>query len=168
MPVHLNSFTKNHILDIIKTLQEFYNVPSVHPASKDAVIDIYRAFIELIKIVEIDPKMEEYLKTKSGATELTETALLAEIVKVKQDMSRWKGDEWSADYPLRCMLVGLRHGKINYPNQDRGFLKRIFRIGDLSENERLDYEEKLLLPVAQNLIKIVQNYILQTSLPKIA
>jgi hypothetical protein len=162
MSIHLNKFTKSHLCKTVENLHLFYNVPTVHSATKEAVIDIYKAFNELLKVIHIDKKWHDYLKTKSGAKELNEEGILTEIEDVKNQMSAWEGDKWSADYPLRCLLIGLQEGRIKYPDDERGLIKKLCGIGELSEFERLNYEEKLLEPVAQYLTKIVLNYYDQT------
>jgi hypothetical protein len=156
--VNLNKFTREHLLNTVEVLQKFFNVPYLRPALKRSVIEIYRAFNELIKVINTDDETADYLKLKSGVSELNETAILTEIENVKCEMGYSSEDRWSADYPLRCLLVGLRDGKISYPDEGRSFLEKVIGIGKMSNHEKLAYEEKLLEPVARHLEEIVIFY----------
>jgi hypothetical protein len=157
MTIHLNKYTKEHLLEVCETLQKFYSL-SGNSARKDAVLDVYRAFAELLRVVIINDNMKSYLITKSGAAELTPESVLMELENVKGEMLQWQGDEWSADYPLRAMFIGLKDSEIKYPDSSRGFLQKSFGIGEISKEKRETYEENLLQPVAKYLIAIVNDY----------
>lgn len=130
MTIHLNDYSRKNLLNVAEKLQQFYSCG--HSATKDAVIDIYRAFSKIVKVINFDNRTKGYLLTKSGADELTEAALLQEIENVKNNMQNWKGETWSADYPLRCILVSLRDGVIIYPD-NRGVFKKFFKINEPTE-----------------------------------
>ena len=151
----IRKYTQAEMLRLLTRLEEAY---SINPTSKKkTVLQVWEAFVVLVRILKIDPNEFPYLKSTSGAAEISESGICDRIEKLKVEMDQWSGDEWGVFGVVRCLRCCLEHGRIEYPVY-RNYLQKILGTGEPSRVQMDDYEDRLFETFVQKLSPLVREY----------
>lgn len=156
--IHLNDYTKAHLAQTVSSLWASFNTSSTSKAPVKAVVGIYDALLDALKVCRIDQGTRDYIVTMVRNHNQHERSLNQYVLKLKKDISASPNGMYPADFALRCLLAVLRDGEIKDPDDERPFYAKILGVGKMSDYERKQQEEELLEPVARNLSEMVLYY----------
>jgi hypothetical protein len=156
--IHLNDYTKAHLAETVGNLQMNFNTHLTSKAPIKAVIGIYDALLNAVRVCKIDQGTRNYIVTMVRCGDHQERPLNQYIHRLKKEIRSAPDGMYSADFALRSLLAVLRDGYIADPDDVRPFYAKILGVGKMSDYEKRKWEEAMFEPVALKLIDIVSFY----------
>lgn len=159
--LHLNDYTREHLLNVVTVLQEFYSLPRSPFAPAGAVVGIHRAVLHALTVFNVSDGARDYIATMQRQGR-SEKAPVEELIKWRireiEAEQAWEG--YPADWALRGLLVILRDEQLlPYRSGHSLFMKALEYFRGVPQQYQLrDHEEALLTPVGRNLTEIFLAY----------
>lgn len=158
--IHLNSYTREHLFNVVEKLQWFFALSSSPFVSADAVIGIHRAVLHALSVFDVDAGTRSYIDqmvNKGYGEGSVEDHINRRIAHIQSEQNP-RG--YPADWPLRCLLGILRAMPLAPYGPDRSLLRRIYDyyMGVPTRWQLNRHEEALLEPVGVNLTEVVLAY----------
>lgn len=158
--VHLNSYTRLHLLSVVEKLQWFFALYSSPFVSADAVIGIHKAVLHALSVFDVDADTRDYIDemvNKGYGAGTLEDHIERRIAHIQAERNP-RG--YPADWPLRGLLVILRDMPLTPYGPDRSLPRRVYDyyMGVPTRWQLDRHEEALLKPVGVNLTEIVLAY----------
>lgn len=158
MNINLNDFRKKEFTETVENLQSQFNTSGTTMVPASAVNGIYDALLAAMKVCRFDEGTRDYIKTMVRNHDRTDRSIEEYVSRLRTEINRSRDGKYPADFALRCLLAVLRDGQMNYPDDNRPVFAKIFGIGKMSDNERIEWEEDRLQLVARNLTEIANYY----------